>query len=111
MIGKWPHPANKENPAYALKHGIHWMRAIVAPDARRNAMKNWMFSAALTLAFGTFAAGCAEDTAKPCSGSNCVSDAEIVANIKAEINRHDELTDWTIDVQSIKGVVYLHGMV
>ncbi|HEX4480397.1 MAG TPA: BON domain-containing protein [Rudaea sp.] len=74
-------------------------------------MKSWTFCAALTLAFGVFAGGCMEEPSKPCSGIGCVSDAEITANIKAEIDRHDELTDWTIDVQSINGVVYLHGMV
>ncbi len=74
-------------------------------------MKNWMFCAVLTLVFGAFTGGCAEDTAKPCTGANCVSDAEIVANIEAEIGRHSDLTDWTINVQSNNGIVYLHGMV
>ena len=74
-------------------------------------MKHWMFCTALTLAFGTCAGGCMNEPAKPCSGANCVSDAEITANIKAEISRHAELTDWTIDVQTINGVVYLHGAV
>ena len=74
-------------------------------------MKRWMLCATLTIAFGTFASGCMEEPTKPCTGTNCVSDAEITASIKAEISQHAELTDWTIDVQTIHGVVYLHGAV
>ncbi len=74
-------------------------------------MKRWMLSAALIVTFGTVAGGCMEEPTKPCAGANCVSDAEITANIKAEIGQHAELTDWTIDVQTIHGVVYLHGAV
>ena len=74
-------------------------------------MKHWIHCLVLTTTFGAFAGGCAQEPAKPCVGANCVSDAEITANIKAEIARHAELTDWTIEVQTIGGVVYLHGMV
>ena len=74
-------------------------------------MKRWMLCTALTIAFGTFAGGCMEEPTKPCTGANCVSDAEITAAIKAEISQHADLTDWTIDVQTINGIVYLHGAV
>ena len=74
-------------------------------------MKRWIRCLVLTTAFSAFAGGCAQESAKPCAGANCVSDAEITANIKAEIAQHAELTDWTIDVQTIGGIVYLHGMV
>jgi len=74
-------------------------------------MKPWMLCAALTICFGTFAGGCMEEPTKPCAGPNCVSDKEITASIKAQISQHAELTDWTIDVQTIDGIVYLHGAV
>ena len=74
-------------------------------------MKRWMWSAAFTILFGALAGGCMEEPSKPCTGTNCVSDAEITANIKAEISSHAELTDWTLDVQTINGIVYLHGTV
>jgi osmotically-inducible protein OsmY len=74
-------------------------------------MKRWLSCAVFTILFGTLAAGCMEEPAKPCHGANCVSDAEITASIRAEIGRHAELSDWTIDVQTINGVVYLHGLV
>lgn len=74
-------------------------------------MKRWMCCAVFTIVFGAFLGGCSEQPAKPCAGANCVSDTEITANIKAEISGHAELTDWTIDVQTINGIVYLHGMV
>jgi osmotically-inducible protein OsmY len=76
-----------------------------------NAMKRWMCCAVFTVLFGTLAGGCMEEPARPCDGANCVSDAEITANIKAQISSHAELTDWTIDVQTINGIVYLHGAV
>jgi hyperosmotically inducible periplasmic protein len=74
-------------------------------------MKRWMCHAVLMLVFVASAGGCMQEPAKPCTGANCVSDGEITANIKAEIGRHAELSDWTIDVQTINGVVYLHGLV
>ena len=74
-------------------------------------MKHWMFCAVVAIAFGAFAGGCMEEPTKPCTGADCVSDAEITANVKAEISRHPDLTDWTIDVQTINGIVYLHGAV
>src|ERR1700742_2278879 len=76
-----------------------------------NAMKRRMCCTVLTIAFAAFAGGCMEEPTKPCTGANCVSDTEITANIKAEISQHADLTDWTIDVQTINGVVYLHGTV
>jgi osmotically-inducible protein OsmY len=75
------------------------------------AMKRWILFAGLTVATTAFMGGCMEEPAKPCAGANCVSDAEITATIKAEVSRHAELTDWTIDVQTINGIVYLHGAV
>ena len=48
-------------------------------------MNRWMCCAALTIAFAAFAEGCMEEPTKPCTGADCVSDAEITANIKAEI--------------------------
>jgi osmotically-inducible protein OsmY len=74
-------------------------------------MKRWMCCAAFTFFFGMLAGGCVQEPTKPCTGANCVSDAEITAAIKAEISQHAELSDWTIDVQTINGVVYLHGLV
>jgi osmotically-inducible protein OsmY len=75
------------------------------------AMKIRMLCATLTIAFSAFAGGCMEHLSKPCTGANCVNDSEITANIKAQISQHAELTDWTIDVQTIDGIVYLHGAV
>ena len=74
-------------------------------------MKRWICCVTLTSAFAAFAVGCMQEPAKPCAGANCVSDAQVTANIKAEVSRHAELTDWTIDVQTIDGIVYLHGAV
>ncbi len=74
-------------------------------------MKQWICCAALTIASTSLIGGCMSEPTKPCAGANCVSDAEITANIKADVSQHAELTDWTIDVQTINGVVYLHGTV
>ena len=75
-------------------------------------MKRWIYCAAMTVAFGAFAVGCAPaQTHKACSGENCVSDRDITHNIELEIRGHAELTGWTINVQTIDGLVYLHGLV
>ena len=75
-------------------------------------LKRWMFIAGMTLAGCTLLGGCATDApTKPCKGENCVSDAEITAAIERAINEHKELTDWTVQVQTIDGYVYLHGLV
>ncbi len=74
-------------------------------------MKRWIYCAAMMLTLGSFA-GCAMDEPqKPCTGDACVADADITRNIESSIRDHKELTDWTIDVQTIDGVVYLHGLV
>ena len=75
-------------------------------------MKRWIYCAGMMLAFSAFVGGCAtEPPQKPCSGEACVSDADITRNIEASIREHAELSDWTIQVQTIDGVVYLHGLV
>ena len=75
-------------------------------------MKRWVYCAAMTLAFGAVVGGCSSvETDKPCSGDNCVNDREITHNIELEIRGRAELTGWTINVQTIGGVVYLHGLV
>lgn len=75
-------------------------------------MKRWIYCAATALAFGAFLGGCAaEAPQKPCTGEACVADADITRNVEAAIREHAELSDWTIQVQTINGVVYLHGLV
>jgi osmotically-inducible protein OsmY len=74
-------------------------------------MKRWTCSAAV-LMLVLFIAGCATDELqKPCTGDACVADADITHAIETSIREHQELTDWTIQVQTINGVVYLHGLV
>ena len=74
--------------------------------------KQWIFCLGALLAGSGMLGGCAMDApVKPCHGQNCVSDAEITATINAAINEHKELTDWTVQVQTIDGFVYLHGLV
>ena len=74
--------------------------------------KPWIFCLGAMLAGGGLLGGCATDVpVKPCHGENCVSDTEITARINAAINEHKELTDWTVQVQTIDGFVYLHGLV
>jgi hyperosmotically inducible periplasmic protein len=75
-------------------------------------MKRWMYCVAIMLALGSLVSGCATDEPqKPCTGDACVADAEITSNIESSIRERSELTDWTIEVQTIHGVVYLHGLV
>ncbi|MEP6484332.1 MAG: BON domain-containing protein [Rudaea sp.] len=75
-------------------------------------MKSWIHCAALTAVLITAVSGCAPvETQKSCSGDNCVSDSEITHNIELEIGDRAELSGWTITVQTIDGVVYLHGLV
>ncbi len=52
-----------------------------------------------------------DEPQKSCTGDACVSDAEITSTINSSIRERSELTDWTIEVQTIHGVVYLHGLV
>jgi osmotically-inducible protein OsmY len=75
-------------------------------------MKRWIYVAAMTAAIGAMIGGCVPaQTQKACSGENCVSDRDITRNIEQEISSRAELTGWTINVQTIDGVVYLHGLV
>lgn len=74
-------------------------------------MKRWMFFVAMMMTLDALS-GCATDAPqKPCTGDACVSDAEITSVVESSIHAHSELTDWTIEVQTIHGVVYLHGLV
>ena len=83
----------------------------VVDKIRSKGMKRWIYCVAMTLTFGSFI-GCAMDEPqKPCTGDACVADADITRNIETSIRDHKELTDWTIEVQTIDGVVYLHGLV
>ena len=75
-------------------------------------MKRWMCGVAMMLALGSLVSGCAMDEPqKSCTGDACVSDAEITSIVESSIHERSELTDWTIEVQTIHGVVYLHGLV
>lgn len=75
-------------------------------------MKHRLYCAAMMLAFTACVGGCAMDEPqKSCTGDACVSDAEITSTINSSIRERSELTDWTIEVQTIHGVVYLHGLV
>jgi osmotically-inducible protein OsmY len=73
-------------------------------------MKRWMFCVTMTLA--ALVSACATDEPqKPCTGDACVSDAEITSVVESSLHERSELTDWTIEVQTIHGIVYLHGLV
>jgi hyperosmotically inducible periplasmic protein len=75
-------------------------------------MKRWMCGVTMLLTLGSLVSGCAtNEPQKPCTGDACVSDAEITSVVESSIHEHSELTDWTIEVQTIHGVVYLHGLV
>jgi osmotically-inducible protein OsmY len=74
-------------------------------------MKRWMLFVAMMMTLDSLS-GCATDAPqKPCTGEACASDAEITSVIESSIHARNELTDWTIEVQTIHGVVYLHGLV
>jgi hyperosmotically inducible periplasmic protein len=75
-------------------------------------MKRWMFCVAMTMTLAALVSGCATDEPqKPCTGDACVSDAEITSVVESSLHERSELTDWTIEVQTIHGIVYLHGLV
>jgi len=52
--------------------------------------------------------GCA--TYDKCGVAGCGSDAQITANVQARLARHAEVGS-LVDVQTLDGVVYLHGQV
>jgi hyperosmotically inducible periplasmic protein len=75
-------------------------------------MKRWMFCVAMAMTLDALLSGCATDEPqKPCTGDACVSDAEITSVVESSLHERSELTDWTIEVQTIHGIVYLHGLV
>ena len=68
------------------------------------------YSTALAFVLSSTLAGCS--TYGKCASGACGADAAITTNVRARLDQHTELgAPHTIEVQTIKRVVYLNGQV
>jgi osmotically-inducible protein OsmY len=72
----------------------------------RTAVHEWAF--ALSLVVASALAGCA--TFGKCESDSCRDDAQITANIQAQIAQHRNIEP-SVDVQTLNHKVYLYGLV